>query len=103
MAAARRFTHLHASSVQQVQKSSSVQQVPEFGKGRYKDGGMIVKLHSVFDVPEFGKGRYKDGGMIVKLHSVFDGAFSNVKITTISKQVVDMHQRKIKLWEAWST
>jgi hypothetical protein len=39
--------------------------------------------------------------VIVKLQSVFDGAFPNMKIITISKQVVDVHQRKIKLGEAW--
>jgi hypothetical protein len=41
--------------------------------------------------------------VIVNLQSVFDGAFANVKIKSISKQVVDAHQRKIKLWVARST
>jgi hypothetical protein len=43
------------------------------------------------------------GVVIVNLQSVFDGAFANVKIKTISKQVVDAHKRKIKLWEATGT
>jgi hypothetical protein len=38
--------------------------------------------------------------VIVNLQSVFHGVFPNVKIKTISKWVVDVHQRKIKLWEA---
>jgi hypothetical protein len=58
---------------------------------------------SVKQVPEFKKCRYNKGELIVNLQSVFDGAFSNMKIKTISKQVVDVHQRKIKLWEAWGT
>jgi hypothetical protein len=41
--------------------------------------------------------------IVVNLQSVFHGAFPNVKIKTISKQVVDAHQRNIKLWEAWGT
>jgi hypothetical protein len=58
---------------------------------------------SVKQVPEFEKCRYNKGELIVNLQSVFDGAFPNMKIKTISKQVVDVHQRKIKLWEAWGT
>jgi hypothetical protein len=39
----------------------------------------------------------------VNLQSVFDGAFPNVKIKKESKQVVDVHQREIKLWAAHGT
>ncbi len=55
---------------------------------------------SVEQVPEFERCRYKKGEVIVNLQSVFHGVFPNVKIKTISKRVVDVHQRKIKLWEA---
>jgi hypothetical protein len=41
--------------------------------------------------------------MRVNLQSVFDGAFPNVKIKTVSKQVVNVHQTEIKLWESWGT
>jgi hypothetical protein len=58
---------------------------------------------SIQQVPEFGKCWYKDSVVIVKLQSVFDGAFPNVKITTISRQVVDVHQRKMNLWESQGT
>jgi hypothetical protein len=55
----------------------------------------------VKQVPEFERCRYNENGeVIVNLQSVFDGAFANVKIKTISKQVVNAQQRKIKLWEA---
>jgi hypothetical protein len=58
----------------------------------------------VKQLPEFERCRYnKNGEVIVNLQSVFDGAFANVKIKTISKQVVNAHQRKIKLWEARGT
>ena len=56
---------------------------------------------SIKQVPEFERCRYnKNGEVIVNLQSIFDGAFANVKIKTISKQVSEAHQRKIKLWEA---
>jgi hypothetical protein len=56
---------------------------------------------SIKQLPEFKNCTYnKNGEVIVNLQSVFDGAFPNVKIKTISKQVVDAHKRKIKLWEA---
>jgi hypothetical protein len=58
---------------------------------------------SIKQVPEFERCRYNEGKVIVNLQSVFDGAFPNVKIKTISKQVVNAHQRKIKLWEARGT
>jgi hypothetical protein len=59
---------------------------------------------SIKQIPEFERCRYnKNGEVIVNLQSVFDGAFANMKIKTISKQVVDAHQRKIKLWEARGT
>jgi hypothetical protein len=59
---------------------------------------------SIEQVPEFERCRYKKGEVIVvNLQSVFHGAFPNVKIKTISKQVVDAHQRNIKLWEACGT
>ncbi len=52
---------------------------------------------SIEQVPEFERCMYnKNGEVIVNLQSVFDGAFTHVKIKTISKQVVDVHQRKIK-------
>jgi hypothetical protein len=41
--------------------------------------------------------------VIVNLQLIFDGAFANVKIKTISKQVSEAHQRKAKLWEARHT
>jgi hypothetical protein len=48
---------------------------------------------SIKQVPEFERCRYnKNGEVIVNLQSVFDGAFTNMKIKTISKQVVDVHQ-----------
>jgi hypothetical protein len=58
--------------------------------------------HNFFkQIPEFKRCTYnKNGEVIVNLQSVFDGAFANVKIKTISEQVVDAHKRKIKLWEA---
>jgi hypothetical protein len=56
---------------------------------------------SIKQVPEFERCRYnKNGEVIVNLQLIFDGAFANVKIKTISKQVSEAHQRKIKLWEA---
>jgi hypothetical protein len=56
---------------------------------------------SVKQLPEFERCTYNENGeVIINLQSVFDGAFANVKIKTISKQVVDAHKRKIKLWEA---
>jgi hypothetical protein len=56
---------------------------------------------SIKQLPEVERWRYnKNGEVIVNLQSVFDGAFANVNIKTISKQVVDVHKRKIKLWEA---
>jgi hypothetical protein len=56
---------------------------------------------SVKQVPEFERCRYNEGEMIVNLQSFFDGAFPNMKIKTISKQEVNVHQRMLKLWEAW--
>jgi hypothetical protein len=62
---------------------------------------MQSSTSSIKQVPEFERCRYnKNGELIVNLQSIFDGAFANVKIKTISKQVVDAHQRKIELWEA---
>jgi hypothetical protein len=59
---------------------------------------------SIKQVPEFGRCRYNENGkVIVNLQSIFDGAYANVKVKTISKQVVNVHQRKIKLWEARGT
>jgi hypothetical protein len=59
---------------------------------------------SVTQLPEFERCTYnKNGEVIVNLQSVFDGVFANVKIKTISKQVVDAHKRKIKLWDAMGT
>ena len=58
---------------------------------------------SVLQVPEFGEHKCKDSVVIVKLWSVFDGAFLDVKIKTKSAQVVDGHQRMMKVWEAWGT
>jgi hypothetical protein len=40
---------------------------------------------SVQQVPEFGKHKYKDCVVIVKLQLVFDGAFPYMKIKTITK------------------
>jgi hypothetical protein len=39
----------------------------------------------------------------VNLHFVFDGAFQDINIKTVSKQVVNVHQREIKLREACGT
>jgi hypothetical protein len=65
---------------------------------------MQSSISSVNQVPEFERCRYnKNGEVIVNLQSIFDGAFANVKIKTISKQVSEVHQRKIKLWEARGT
>jgi hypothetical protein len=36
----------------------------------------------------------------LNLQSVFNGAFPNIDINRVSKQVFDMHQREIQLWEA---
>jgi hypothetical protein len=58
---------------------------------------------SIKQVTEFERCRYNKGEVIVNLQSVSDGSFPNVKIKTVSKQVVDAHQRMIKLWEAWGT
>jgi hypothetical protein len=55
---------------------------------------------SVQQVPEFGKHIYKKGEVRVNIQSVFDGAFSSIKIKTVSKQVGYVHQRELKLWEA---
>jgi hypothetical protein len=53
---------------------------------------------STLSVKQFERYTYNENGeVIVNLQSVFDGAFANVKIKTISKQVVDAHKRKIKL------
>jgi hypothetical protein len=65
---------------------------------------MQSSTSSIKQVPEFERCRYnKNGELIVNLQSIFDGAFTNVKIKTISKQVSKAHQRKIKLWEARGT
>jgi hypothetical protein len=65
---------------------------------------MQSSTSSIKQVPEFERCRYnKNGEVIVNLQSIFDGAFTNVKIKTISKQVSKAHQRKIKLWEARGT
>jgi hypothetical protein len=49
--------------------------------------GSSEEIHSstssVQQVPEFGKCWYKDSVVIVKLQSVFNGAFPNVKITML--------------------
>ena len=65
---------------------------------------MQSSTSSIKQVPEFERCRYNENGeVIVNLQSIFDGAFTNVKIKTISKQVSEVHQRKIKLWEARGT
>jgi hypothetical protein len=65
---------------------------------------MHSSTSSIKQLPEFERCTYnKNGEVIVNLQSVFDGAFANVKIKTISKQVVNAHKRKIKLWEAMGT
>jgi hypothetical protein len=62
---------------------------------------MQSSTSSIKQVPEFEKCRYNENGeVIVNLQSIFDGAFASMKIKTVSKQVSEVHQRKIKLWEA---
>jgi hypothetical protein len=73
---------INGSSEEMQSSTSSIKQVPEFERCRYNKNGAEV---------------------IVNLQSIFDGAFANVKIKTISKQVVKVHQRKIRLWEARGT
>ncbi len=58
---------------------------------------------SVLQVPEFGERKCKDGVVKVQLWSVFHCAFLDVKIKTKSTQVVDGHQRMMKVWGAWGT
>ncbi len=41
--------------------------------------------------------------MRVNLHSVFDGAFQDINIKTVSKQVVNVHQREIRLCKECGT
>jgi hypothetical protein len=58
---------------------------------------------SVLHEPEFEERKCKDGVVIVELWSVFHGAFLDVKIKTKNTQVVDGHQRMMKVWGAWGT
>ncbi len=48
---------------------------------------------TIKQVPEFEKCRYDKGEVIVDLQSVFDGAFPDMKIKTISKQVFDISKK----------
>jgi hypothetical protein len=59
----------------------------------------LSKYQNLKDVARY----HENGEVIVNLQLIFDGAFANVKIKTISKQVSEVHQRKIKLWEARRT
>jgi hypothetical protein len=62
---------------------------------------MQSSTSSIKQVPEFERCRYNENGeVIVNLQLIFDGAFADMKIKTISTQVVKAHQRKIELWEA---
>jgi hypothetical protein len=77
----------------------------EANKGKKKCSSKEIQssTSSIEQVPEFERCRYSKSEVIVNLQSLFDGAFANMKIKTTSKQVVNAHQRKIKLWEAWGT
>ncbi len=48
---------------------------------------------TIKQVPEFEKCRCDKGEVIVDLQSVFDGAFPDMKIKTISKQVFDISKK----------